>query len=102
MVVSAKDVILKYYRDNVIAARQVLPIHTLVRPYAFECRFSSGAETDPRIQNAFNDFIGSALTPSDLATDSELVKSMDRALLRNPEFALPSKVQAHVAQANKC
>lgn len=102
MVASAKDVILKYYRDNVIAARQVLPIHTLVRPYASEYKLNTGEKTDQRIQNAFNDFIGSALSSSDLATDSELVKSMDRALLRNPEFALPSKFQTHVAQANKC
>lgn len=30
IVISAKDLILKYYRENILASRQALPSHTLV------------------------------------------------------------------------
>lgn len=31
-VTAAKDVVLKYYRDNIVVAREALPIHVLVGP----------------------------------------------------------------------
>lgn len=37
MVHSAKDAILKYYRENIVAARQALPIHTLVSGVMSSC-----------------------------------------------------------------
>jgi hypothetical protein len=88
-VLAAKDVILKYYRDNIIGARETLPMHTLVSLSRFT--FLSVQKLTCLFQNAFNDFIGVAVTPDDLAVTSELVKSMDRALLRNPEYALPGE-----------
>lgn len=48
-------------------------------------------------QNAFNDFVGTAINSDDLDVNSELVKSMDRALLRNPEYALPSEPHGPLA-----
>lgn len=62
-----KAAILAYYRENILASRAPLL---------------------PHITTAFNDFVGSFVDPEDLALESELVKAMDRALLRSPEVAL--------------
>lgn len=89
-VLAAKDVILKFYRDNIIATRETLPMHVLVS--LADIYFSLIQKLTCLSQNAFNDFIGVAVTPDDLAPTSELVKSIDRALLRNPEYALPGEL----------
>lgn len=65
-----KEAIMSYFKDNILASRTALPPHTLI---------------------AFNDFVGVCVNEEDLFPSSELVKTMERALLRNPEFSLTGR-----------
>ena len=69
-VIERKAAVLSYLRDHIIASRASLP---------------------PHVVTALSDFVSVAVDEVDLQPDTDLVKAMDRGLLRNPEIALTSQ-----------